>query len=486
MPRRIELELTSERPDGTWTWRAAGAREPRGDVDGSLLPGGVKVGDVLRVEADITLDGISILSVLPPKGGRAEPERIEILGPRREFTPVTSTLVGTGDRDRGPRRERRDRPDGGHRGERGDPPPRPRREERVRRPRPEGAERPPRRERPAPAPPKPKPKPKKLRPMHANRDALLGALSPEQVPVAEQLFRGGMPSVRHALEEQNAKAAAKGLPEIPVATVLAIAEALLPRVRVADWLDRAEAAIADADEIALRDLRAVVASADDVGRDESTRDLASRLREVLERRAAGEQEAWLDDLRTSLKEGRVVRALRLSSRPPQPGENLPEDIGTELTNTTNAAMAPDITSDRWATLLDAVAYSPVRRTLAPAGVPAEPTEELLAMVRKHAGRVPAVAALFGIEPPPPPAPKRAARAPRSKPAPAKASHPPLPPLPGGGRRIPPPPRPSKPATTPEDLTPTASTDPPHPHGDELPADAPDHEVSVSTDQPAES
>jgi len=136
MPRRIELELTSERPDGTWTWGAAGAREPRGEVEGSILPGGVKVGDVLRVEADVTLDGITILSVLPPKGDRTEPERIEILGPQREFTPVTSTLVGKGDRDRGPRRERRDRPDHADRGER---PPRPRREERPRRPRPEGA-----------------------------------------------------------------------------------------------------------------------------------------------------------------------------------------------------------------------------------------------------------------------------------------------------------------------------------------------------------
>ena len=102
---------------------------------------------------------------------------------------------------------------------------------------------------------------------------MIAALSPEQQPIAEQLFRGGMPSVRQALEEQNAKAAAEGLPEMPSATVISIAEDLLPRVRVADWLDRAEAAIGDADEIALRDLRAVVASADDVARDESTREL---------------------------------------------------------------------------------------------------------------------------------------------------------------------------------------------------------------------
>src|SRR4051812_42267935 len=121
MPRRIELELTSERPDGTWTWRAAGAREPRGELDGSVLPGGAKVGDVLRAEADFHVDGITVLSVLPPKGARVETERLELLPSEREFTPVTSTLVGKGERGgerRGPRGDRGDRPDRGDRGPR--------------------------------------------------------------------------------------------------------------------------------------------------------------------------------------------------------------------------------------------------------------------------------------------------------------------------------------------------------------------------------
>lgn len=492
MPRRIELELTSERPDGTWTWRAAGAREPKGELDGSLLPGGSKVGDVLRAEADFHIDGITILTVLPPKGTRQEPERLEVLGPQREFTPVTSTLVGKGDRgDRGdrrggPRRERGDRPDRPDRG------PRPRRDERPDRPRgprPEGArtERP-RRERPAPPPPKPKAK--KLRPGRAHRDALLAGLSPEQVPVAEQLFRGGMPSVRQALEEQNTKAKAEGLPEMPTDTVIGIAESLVPQVRVADWLDRAEAAVADADEIALRDLRAVVSGAEDVAREESTRDLATRLKEVLERRTAAEQTEWFQDLTTSLDAGRVVRALRLSSRPPQPGESLPEELTTKLTEAAGAAMTAEIASDRWATLLDAVAYSPVRRNVVPAGAPAEPTDELLAMARKHAGRVPSAAKLFGIEPPPPPAGKggRGPRAPKAKPAPQKVSRPPLPPLPGGGRRIPPPPRPhgdvlptDAPASAPDAETPAAAAvDTPAPHGDVLPADAP---TEATTSEP---
>src|SRR5205085_12264559 len=116
----------------------------------------------------------------------------------------------------------------------------------------------------------------------------------------------------------------------------------------------------------LRDLRAVVASAADVAREESTRDLAARLKEVLDRRAASEQQEWLRDLISSLDAGRVVRALRLASRPPEPGETISPELTTKLTEATGAAMAADTPSDRWATLLDALAYSPIRRTVTPA------------------------------------------------------------------------------------------------------------------------
>jgi hypothetical protein len=441
MPRRIDVELTSERPDGTWTWRAAGAREPKGELEASLLPGGVKVGDVLRADANFHIEGIEILSILPSKGERREPDRIEVVGPQREFTPVTSQLASKGDR-----RPSRDRP------ERGDRPPRSG-ADRPRSPRPSAprGERPPRRERPAP--PEPKPKPKKLRPARTHRDALLAGLSPEQQPVAEQLLRGGMPQVRSALTEANAAAAAEGRPAMPTETVLAIAEEIVPRTRLADWLDRAEAAMADAEEIALRDLRAVVSAADDVAREDSTRELAAELKSVLERRSSSEQQEWLSDVRSSLQGGRVVRALRLSSRPPQPAETLPAEILTALSDAAAAAMTADIASDRWATLLDAVAYSPVRRTVVPAGAPAEPTDELVALVKKHAGRAPTAAKLFGIEPPAPAA-KRAPK-PRPKPTPPKASHPPLPPGPGGERRIPPPPRPVGSMEGPSVATPAA-------------------------------
>ncbi len=65
--RRIEIELTSAWPDGTWTWRAAGALNPRGTVDASLLYETAKAGDVVRAEAEFGIDGITVVSVEPPR-----------------------------------------------------------------------------------------------------------------------------------------------------------------------------------------------------------------------------------------------------------------------------------------------------------------------------------------------------------------------------------------------------------------------------------
>src|ERR1700691_4589121 len=99
MSRRIEIELTSARPDGTWTWRAAGALKPRGVLDASVLYDGAKAGDVVRADAEFEIEGITIVAILPPKDKkRAEPERLEIIGPARAATPgVTSSLVGRRD-----------------------------------------------------------------------------------------------------------------------------------------------------------------------------------------------------------------------------------------------------------------------------------------------------------------------------------------------------------------------------------------------------
>ena len=450
MARRIEVELTSRKDDGTWTWRAAGAKQPRGVVEGDLLPSGVKAGDVLRVDAEFDIDGITITNVLPPQRTRPEPERIQLIAPPepppRNYADEPAA--------RGRREPRRDgRPERGPRSAR---PPRDRapreRTPRDEEPRDRQRERPsrPRHERPAPPPP-PRPKAKKLRAGRTHRDAFLESLTPERRVVAEQLLKGGMPAVRTGLDEQNAAAKTEGRPPVPTGPVLQMAEDLAPAARIAEWLDRAEAAVADLETLDLRDLRSVVVSADDVSRDERTRQLATRLREALERRSPIEQQEWLADVTASLEGGRVVRALRVASRPPTAGAALPGEVAERLATAAGAALTAEAGNERWVTVLDAVAYSPVRRAVVPAGTPDEPDEPLLALVRKHAGRVPAVAERFGVGAPSPAPPKAGRRAPSGRPG---GPPPPRPP------RIPPPPtlRPSSPPPPPGEAK---------PHGDEL-------------------
>ncbi len=440
MSRRIDIELTSTRPDGSWTWRAAGAKQPKGDVDGSMLPSGSKVGDVLKVDIEKYLDGMSVVAVLPSQRQRTEPTFIEVVGTRRNEELVTSTLVekrgrrdgDRGDRgDRGPRGPRSDRPGGDRGGPRGDRParpggdrgPRPDRPARPeggarpdrpprteggarperRGPRPEGGSRPDggarperaRRERPA-APPVPKPM--RLRPGRVHRVAVLAELPEEQKPIAEQLLRGGIPGVRQAIEKQNEAARAEGQPEVRADSLLAFAEQLLPRLRAAEWRDKADAALAGIDEIDLRDLRTVVVAADAAGRDDEARDVAQKLRDGLSARVDGEHAKWLAELTELVGDGRTVRALRLSSRPPKAGAPLPGDLSERLAAAASAGLTADITQDRWATLVDAVAFSPVRLAVRPLGVPTTVGDELKATIARIGSRVPHIAELFGVTP----------------------------------------------------------------------------------------
>ena len=421
MSRRIDIELTSARDDGTWTWRAAGAKQPKGVLDGSLVSTGAKVGDVFRAEADFEIEGITITSLLPPKEKRDETSnRLQIIGPGA--SPGVTTSLQPKREGRPPRGGR----PGGDRGDRGD---RPERGERERRPRPERGDRrdrPPRdrdreRSRPpraeAPAAP-PKPKPRKLNPASTHRNAVLESLRPEHRPIAEQVLRGGLPAIRQAVDAQNAEAKAEGKPEVNAGPLIAIAEDLLPRLKSAEWLDRAEAATQHVDEISIRDLRSVVASADSGGREESARQLAASLKEALDRRLAAERDQWITEITGALDEGRLVRALRISGRPPDPSVRFPAELATRLSETAGAAMTSDVVPERWATMLDAVAASPVRRSVKPVALPSEPGDELLKAARAAAGRVPALAAMLGIEMPPPPGPPRSGRGPR-RPRPPK-------------------------------------------------------------------
>ena len=229
---------------------------------------------------------------------------------------------------------------------------------------------------------------------------MLGSLPEEQRPIAELALQG-IAAVRQRLREDNARLKAEGKPEMPEAGVLRMAEELIPRLRVADWLDRADAAQRQLEHLDLRDLRSVVASADDplVARDESTRALAAELKAALVTKQEEELALWLADVEAALDVGRVVRALRLSSVPPKAGVPFPAALAARLGEATTAALQPTDGPDRWSAVLEAAAFSPVRSLVAPTAPAEQRSDELLATVRRLAPLLPQVAALYGIEVP---------------------------------------------------------------------------------------
>ena len=432
MSRRIEIELTSARPDGTWTWRAAGAREPKGVLGSAILSSDAKVGDLLRAEVEIELDGTTVLNTSPVKTKADKIGLLEILPSSTPFEAVTSQLAKGTRGDRGDRGDRRDRP--------------PRRPDSDRAPRADsdrhprrdgarpagpggpagdsaGGDRSPRRDsdRPARVPgdaaggerrdrrPRPnftpppelpqRPKPKRLKPGRAHRSAVLADLPEAQRPVAERALQGGIPAVRQAVQEQNVRLRAEGKEEIPAAGLIQMAEQLLPKLRVAEWLDRAEAAQADLAELALPDLRSVVASGEDpvVARDETTRALAAELKQALIARQESETLLWLDDITAALGVGRVIRALKLSSQPPKAGIRFPPELATRLADGATASLTPDAMADRWAAVIEAAAFAPVRALIKPTAPPTQITDELTATMKRLAPALPHIAALFGIE-----------------------------------------------------------------------------------------
>ena len=190
MSRRIEVELTSQRDDGTWTWRAAGAKQPKGTLDGDVLYPGAGVGDVCRADADFEIDGIFITAVLPPKGrsGRPDDERIELMGTGKEVDGVTTQLA---------RKGRSDRRKGGGQRDKSDRAKKPNNKKRN-----DGDRKPRKPQTDAPS----KPKARKLKPGRVHRKAFIDALPEEQRIIADQVSRGGIAAVRKEINTQNERA----------------------------------------------------------------------------------------------------------------------------------------------------------------------------------------------------------------------------------------------------------------------------------------
>ncbi|HEY5245577.1 MAG TPA: hypothetical protein VIJ60_07900, partial [Acidimicrobiales bacterium] len=340
MPRRIDIELTSHGSDGTFTWRAAGAKQPKGSLAAAAVPDGASVGDVLRAEVEIGLEGVEVvgLSVKDAKAADTT-NRIEVIGVPQRGPDVSVALARggrrrdddgrRGNRDRGPRDRDRDRdPRDRDRGDRDRDTPRDRDAARDRgtpRDRGSGPRRP-----GGPSGPSPREQRKPAQ-STTHRNALLAGLGPEQLPVAEQLLRGGMPAVRQAIAEEKTNADA----------IVAIAEQLLPAVNLASWKDRATSAQAAGKELRLRDLRAVVAASRSLTLDDEARTMAKALQDALNQRATALRDDWLARMTTALDEGRILDAVRTTARPPEPATRLPAELAVRVSEAAGAAMTAD-------------------------------------------------------------------------------------------------------------------------------------------------
>ena len=183
-----------------------------------------------------------------------------------------------------------------------------------------------------------------------------------------------------------------------------------PSVKLADWKDRATAAQAAGKDFRLREFRAVVAASRTVILDED----GPRTGQVppgvtRERRVTALRDEWLARITNAIKEGRIQQALEASIRPPEPGTRCPADLAVQLAAAAGEAMTADLPPEEWMKMLDAVVLSPVRRTVKPAGIPAD---EVARQAARHAaGSVPALAKLLGLRIPPPPPRRLGHRAP---------------------------------------------------------------------------
>ena len=414
MSRRIEIEITSLNGDVA-TWRAAGAKLPKGTLDAALIPGGPVVGTVYRADIDQFMERMEVIAVLPAKtASPLDPrkERIELIVADKKTPDVTVTYAPKG---RGPRREgdrNRDRDRDGARGagrgpkREGGPSERPKREgaNGERGPKREGraGARPGRGERPSgPVAP----------PMATiYRNAFLATLSPEQLPVAEQLLRGGMPSVRAAVAEQNKNAAAQGRPTIDPATIERIAEDLLSKTNTAAWKDRAAGALSAGKELRLRDLRAVVTSAKTVTLDDEGRAQLKELQTSLTAKLEVLRTQWVEKLDAAVAANNIAEALRLVARPPDMSTRVSSETAAKVTGLVSEALRADQDVAVWNELVTLAVETSIRRNIKPVGIPADESAKALAI--KNAGAIPELAKLLGMKVPPPPPPTKAPARPR--------------------------------------------------------------------------
>jgi hypothetical protein len=241
------------------------------------------------------------------------------------------------------------------------------------------------------------------------RNALLATLSPEQLPVAEQLLRGGMPAVRTAVAEQNKNATAQGRPTVDATTIERIAEDLLARTNLALWKDKAAGAIGAGKELRLRDLRAVVTAAKTVSLDDEARVQQKELQSSLSARLEVLRTQWNERLEAAVTSKNVPEALRLVARPPDMSTRVSAEMATRVVAITSEALTADLEPAKWQEIVTLAVDTSIRRNVKPQGIPADEASKALAV--HNAGAIPEFAKLLGMKVPPPPPPQRNVRRP---------------------------------------------------------------------------
>ena len=383
---KIDVEITSQREDGDWTWRAVGAREPKGTVEASLLPDDLSIGTQFSVETEHFLDGIVVTKVFDKKQEAEKGETLEILGSGKHADLVTTQLAK---RKKGKKSSKHSPSSNSRTSERNK-----NKKRFVKRDTPPSAAK--TRKTQNKKTDHKFPKSKRLKAKRRHRNEAINNLPDEMKRIAEILVQKGMPGLRDSINAQNEVAKKAGEPEIPEELLLKLAEQVYPDLRTAEWLDRADGALRGIETVDLRDIRSVIVASDNVQKNDEVRLLAEKLKEGFNKRVDTDQKNWLKEVISTLKEGRVVRALRLSSRPPKAGFPLPEDLLNSLTEATNNALSADVTQSRWGTIAEAAAFSPVHDRVVPMGVPENPNEELLKIIRSISSKAPSIVNEFDL------------------------------------------------------------------------------------------
>ena len=367
MPNRLDIEITSQSDESSYTWRSAGAKEPKGTVQAKILPNDVSIGDVLRVEADFMIDGIEITSVLPTKSKKDSPEILEILGSGKDASGVTTSLIPKGKkRGRNNKRQQNDNSK-----------PKQKRKAQNKKGSPERKNRKLYRS----------PRGKRLKASKKYRNEYVASLPETHKPLARQLIGSTIPNLRKTIEKM---ALPQGCPE----AILDYAEELNQELKMAEWLDKAEAIEESVESIDLQDFRSVVASSGRWAKSPEALAVKERLESKLNERIDLDHKEWLRSIQAALDDEKTVRALNLSSRSPKAGAQLPEIVTTQLIEQASRALNEQSSAYRWAIVLEAVAFSPVREKINPNGLPSTITDELKETIAKHGERVPQIANLF--------------------------------------------------------------------------------------------